>query len=63
MKERKLCEGIWEAGSLKKGSIENPLFLYTGELRNGVPHGEGKLKIKNKEIRYEGKFSGGKFSD
>lgn len=41
-------------------AIEYALGSYTGDLAEGVPHGQGRMELNNGDV-YEGEFAGGEF--
>jgi hypothetical protein len=53
-----VCEGIWSAGQLDKGNIfYSKEKVYTGNIKNLQPHGEGFEK--SQDYDYEGSFENG----
>lgn len=46
---------------LTKGTIENYIFKYEGNLLNRKPHGQGKMYFKQSNSSFSGEFKNGVF--
>ena len=61
MKGGVVCQGEFYNGQLVKGvqRVDKIGQLYDGEMKNGQPHGKGKLVKRNEGYIYNGEFKDG----
>jgi hypothetical protein len=53
--------GQWENNKWKNGKYDSKNFIYEGEFKNGLFHGNGKYDSKKDNFSYEGEFENGHF--